>query len=591
VRTLLLFLACSIASAITVEYPRAGTVFPPQFPAPELLWRDNVASARVWRIEIGALRFVSRGPRPRLGAIDPDCVAPTNRPPRLEPEFAASHAWRPAEAVWRKIQAVPDAPVRVVITGYADDAMKQPVSHGETTFTTSRDPVGAPIFYRDVPLMPTETENGSIKPLATSALRLVKWRLRDVTRAESRVVLEKLPMCANCHSFALNGKTMGLDLDGPRNNKGLYTLTPIEPQMQIGGSNVIQWATAEGPLVGGVRIGFMSQVSPDGAHVVTAIDSVRQSGRFLSNYYVANFKDYRYLQVFYPTRGILAWYSRESGILKPLPGADDPRYVQANAVWTPDGKDIIFARAEAQDPNPPATPLARTANDANERRVRYDLYRIPFNNGLGGVAVPVAGASANGMSNSFPKVSPDGRWIVYVQARNGLLMRPDSQLYIVPATGGTPRRLRSNGPRMNSWHSFSPNGRWLVFSSKLRSPYTQLYLTHIDEQGADSPAVLIENTTASNRASNIPEFVNTSYDNMQSLGGPAIEAYRLMDRALYYQRTRQFAEAADRWQRYLELAPDDAMAHGYLAVALVELGRRAEALAHFARAAELKKKR
>ena len=40
------------------------------------------------------------------------------------------------------------------------------------------------------------------------------------------------------------------------------------------------------------------------------------------------------------------------------------------------------------------------------------------------------------MSNSFPKISPDGRWIVYVQARNGQLMRPDSQLFIVPAAGG-----------------------------------------------------------------------------------------------------------------------------------------------------------
>ena len=36
------------------------------------------------------------------------------------------------------------------------------------------------------------------------------------------------------------------------------------------------------------------------------------------------------------------------------------------------------------------------------------------------------------MSNNFPKVSPDGRWIVFVQNKNGLLMRPDSQLYIVP---------------------------------------------------------------------------------------------------------------------------------------------------------------
>ncbi len=90
------------------------------------------------------------------------------------------------------------------------------------------------------------------------------------------------------------------------------------------------------------------------------------------------------------------------------------------------------------------------------------------------------------MSNSFPKLSPDGKWIVYVQARNGLLMRPDGKLYIVPATGGQARLMNANTPLMNSWHSFSPNGRWLVFSSKSRSPYTQMYLTHIDEQGNDT---------------------------------------------------------------------------------------------------------
>ena len=67
---------------------------------------------------------------------------------------------------------------------------------------------------------------------------------------------------------------------------------------------------------------------------------------------------------------------------------------------------------------------------------------------------------------------------------------------------------------MNSWHSFSPNGRWLVFSSKSRSPYTQMFLTHLDEEGNDSPAILIENSTAANRAVNIPEFVNIPPDGM-----------------------------------------------------------------------------
>ena len=119
-----------------------------------------------------------------------------------------------------------------------------------------------------------------------------------------------------------------------------------------------------------------------------------------------------------------------------------------------------------------------------------------------------------------------------MQCRNGQLMRPDSQLYIVPATGGQARRMRCNTPLMNSWHSFSPNGRWMVFSFKSRSPYTQMFLTHLDEEGNDSPAILIENATAANRAVNIPEFVNIPPDGLLKIDVPAAEFYRLFDSAL-----------------------------------------------------------
>ena len=68
-----------------------------------------------------------------------------------------------------------------------------------------------------------------------------------------------------------------------------------------------------------------------------------------------------------------------------------------------------------------------------------------------------------------------------------MLLMPDSELYIIPSEGGEARRLRANPSRMNSWHSFSPNGRWLVFSSKAFTPYTQLFLTHFDEQGRSTP--------------------------------------------------------------------------------------------------------
>ena len=120
----------------------------------------------------------------------------------------------------------------------------------------------------------------------------------------------------------------------------------------------------------------------------------------------------------------------------------------------------------------------------------------------------IEGASDNGMSNYFAKYSPDGKWIVFCKAKSYMLLQPDSELYIIPVEGGKPRRLRANTSRMNSWHSWSPNGRWLAFSSKAYSPYTQLFLTHIDEQGQSTPAVLLEHFTAPDRAANIPEFLN-----------------------------------------------------------------------------------
>lgn len=275
-------------------------------------------------------------------------------------------------------------------------------------------------------------------------------------------------------------------------------------------------------------------------------------------------------------------------MLRPLPGADDPRFVQAGAVWSPDGKYLVFARASAKDPNPPGVPLAKRANDPNEVQIKYDLYRIPFNAGRGGQPEPIEGASFNGMSNSFPKITPDGRWIVFVQCRNALLMRPDSQLYIVPASGGKARRMRCNTPLMNSWHSFSPNGRWMVFSSKSRSPYTQMFLTHLDEDGNDSPAILVENATPSNRAVNIPEFVNIPPDGLRKIEVPAVESYRLADNAMALQQKGQYEASIAEWRKALKANPADASAHNSLGMALFETGRLDEAITRFRKAVELK---
>jgi len=577
-------------ASITIDYPQDGSIFPPDIIPPTFIWRDVDASATAWLVAVTfadgskPIHTISHGEPIQIGKIDPRCVSDNNKPPSLTPEQAAAHTWVPDAETWAMIkQHSVEHPATVEITGVTDTASDSPVSQGRVRLTTSKDPVGAPIFYRDVPLMPSEGAKNFIQPLAPSSLFLINWRLRFIDQPQSRLLIHDLHTCANCHSFSADGKTMGIDVDGPKNDKGLYAVVPIRANMSIRNQDMVSWNNDMS--VGKSRVGFMSQVSPDGRYVLSTFAGQGQD--IPSSFFVQNFKDYRFLQVFFPTRGILAVYNRATGRREPLPGADDPRYVQTDGVWSPDGKFIVFARAEAKDPYVDGQALPTHANDPNEVQIQYNLYRIPFNDGKGGQAEPILGASHNGMSNNFPKVSPDGRWIVFVKCRNGQLMRPDSQLYIVPVSGGVARRMRCNTSLMNSWHSFSPNGRWLVFSSKSRSVYTQMYLTHIDEQGQDSPPIYVENSTASNRAVNLPEFVNIKPDQMESIDVPASDLYRIIDNALALQQNGENAAALAEWKKALAIDPTDARANNGIAIALSVSGDSDQAITYLRKATQI----
>ena len=592
----------------TIDYPLNGSVFPPEITSPTFLWHDSSGAAQRWIVEVSfadhssEIRVEAAGEHLQMGEIDQQAGEPVP----LTPEQAATRTWKPDAATWAKIKRRSvNSPATITISGYADDNSTFPVSRGTVTISTSPDPVGAPIFYRDVPLMTVpHSEKGSIQPLPTSALPLIKWRVRDISQPQSSVVMENLHTCANCHSFSFDGKTMGLDVDGPRNDKGLYALVPVAKNMTIRNQDVIRWSSFQEDLgekssePALKRFGFMSQVSPDGWNVITSIGppaggNTHQNENpgfapgLSDRLFSTNYNHLGFNQVFYPTRGILAWYDRKEKKLRPLPGADDPRFVHTSAFWSPDGKYLIFSRAEARDPYPQSGEKPEYANDPREPQIQYDLYRIPFNEGRGGKAVPVVGASGNGMSNDFPKVSPDGRWIVFVENHNGLLMRPDSKLYIVPFSGGKARLMKCNLSVMNSWHSFSPNGRWLAFSSKGRSIYTQLMLTHIDANGNDTPAIMVENATAANRAVNIPEFVNIPPDGLQRIDLQAAEVYRVADRGFELMGNGQMAEAVQEWRKALQMDPDDANWHFNLAVSLRESNQEPEAVEEFRKACDL----
>lgn len=574
--------------ALTIHYPLEGTVFPPDMAPPTLVWEET-------------------NPRPDGWAI---AVEFSGRAPRLV--FASQHPqWTFPEQAWARIQAQSrDQPATVTVVAFQRRPRPTIVGHGRVGVRTSADAVGAPLFYREVNLPFFDAVKDPSR---------IRWRFGSVgSLRPPPVVLEGLPVCGNCHSFSSDGRVLGMDVDYA-NDKGSYTIASVARDIVLASSNVITWSDyrRDDPVQ---TFGLLSQVSPDGTAVVS---TVKDKSVFVPK------PDLAFSQLFFPIQGILVVYRRDTGRFEALPGADDPAYVQTNPSWSPDGQYLVFARAPAYRLRSAdaQNKLLLTADDCAEfveegKPFPFDLYRIPYNQGRGGVAEPLAGASRNGRSNFFPKYSPDGRWIVFCQARNYMLLQPDSELFIVPAAGGTARRLRSNTARMNSWHSWSPNGRWLVFASKANSAYTQLFLTHIDEAGDSTPPVLLDRMTAPDRAANIPEFVNLPPDAIARIhekflddysharsgyvlekGGDvegAIREYRAALKVnpgnvhahqrlgfLLYHSQRQFEAGLSHTLEALRLDPNDACAHHDLGMALLHKKQLDQAIRHLARAVEL----
>lgn len=538
------------AARLQITYPLEGTLFPPESVAPTFVWEDKTGNADRWSVVV----------RDDTGG---DVLRASVDAPR----------WRPSEESWRQIKRWSvERDAEVIVAGVSQTTRATVLSSARVHIRTSKDEVGDSLFYREVPL-----------PFLTAVQdpSRIRWRFGTID-AESGppIVLQNLPVCGNCHSFADNGSILGLDVDYG-NDKGAYGIMPVSKHMVMDDAKIITWADYKRED-GELTFGLLSRVSPTGRYVIS---TVKDRSVFVA------MPDIMFSQLFFPIKGILVVYDRETKTFAALPGADDPQYVQTNAVWSPDGKDIVFARTRAYHAERLEQQNSAVVDEKDvpeftveKKPFRYDLYRIPFNDGKGGTPEPLQGASDNGMSNFFPKYSPDGKWIVFCKAKSYMLLQPDSELYIIPAEGGVARRLRYNTARMNSWHSWSSNSRWLVFSSKVNTPYTQLFLTHIDENGNDSPPVLLERFTAPDRAANIPEFVRLPGDAIADIREQFLDPYSFLRAGMANEHTGDHKGAERAYRRGLEIAPDDAELRNALGWTLFQDGRPAEAVAEYKRA-------
>lgn len=175
--------------------------------------------------------------------------------------------------------------------------------------------------------------------------------------------------------------------------------------------------------------------------------------------------------------------------------------------FSPDGKTLYFCSAEAQK------------MPEDYQKVKYSLCSIAFNpdtRTFGNQVDTLYNGKETGKSVSFPRVSPDGKFLAFTLSGYGnfSIWHKEADLYLANLQDGTIVPLEgANSDNVESYHSWSSNSRWLVFSSRrIDGLYTHPHLIHIDAEGKAGKPFILPQKDATFYSSfmqsfNIPEFV------------------------------------------------------------------------------------
>lgn len=191
--------------------------------------------------------------------------------------------------------------------------------------------------------------------------------------------------------------------------------------------------------------------------------------------------------------------------------AASPELLETFPEWAPDGKKIFYSVARYPEGVTPETVMD------NYELMRYDIVCREFDPVTRLFSEPdtVVYASAHGESALLPRVSPDGKFLLYCKAPFGTfhIWHKDSDLYLLDLTTGEERPLtNANSDNTDSYHTWSSNSRWIVFSSRRDDgSYTRPYIAHVTADGIDSKAFVLPQETPcyyrnQMKSYNVPEF-------------------------------------------------------------------------------------
>lgn len=266
--------------------------------------------------------------------------------------------------------------------------------------------------------------------------------------------------CMNCHAFCKhNPETMLFHL------RGNYGGT-----MFVKGNKAQKINTKTDYTM---SAGVYSAWHPNGRHVAFSINRIVQSfhaQKDASIHVWDNVSD-------------LAVYDTETNVVTTSPKVST-KGLENLPEWSADGKYLYYCSGP------------ELTKETKYNEYRYDLMRIPYSveTNQWGEVEPVLIVSKLSKSVSFPKISPDGKYLLFTMSDYGYfaIHFNSSDLYLLDLTTGAYRLLPVNSPSSESYHSWSSNGRWFVFASKRKDGLcSRLYISYIDPAGNAAKPLLL----------------------------------------------------------------------------------------------------
>jgi hypothetical protein len=292
--------------------------------------------------------------------------------------------------------------------------------------------------------------------------------------------------CMNCHSFCLNDShTMMFHMRAKHSGTVIYRdgkLTKVN--------------TKTGHTISS---GVYPAWHPGGRYIAFSVNHIGQAFHAVSRLKIEVTDTLSDLMVFDAAKNVV--FSS--------PAIASKEMFETFPAWSPDGKYLYYCSAKA---------LTETQFD----KIRYDLLRVSFDTStchFGAVDTIVSAAPVN-RSVSFPRISPDGKYLLFCMSDFGnfSIWHPESDLFLKDLESGAISKPDINSPQSESYHGWSSDSRWIVFSSRrIDGLFTRLYFSYFDKDGiAHKPFILPQKDQEFYdtflKSYNVPELVTSKIE-------------------------------------------------------------------------------